>query len=83
MRRFFKRLNPVDIMFDSLREQAYKTGFKNGENAAIESLRDRQKYDCINLTKQEKEEVMQYLINNNLEFGYNVENGGFYVLKRR
>lgn len=83
MKNFFKRLNPVDIMFDSLREQAYKTGFKNGENAVIESLRDRQKYDCRNLTEQEKEEVMQYLINNNLEFGYNVENGGFYVLKRR
>jgi hypothetical protein len=83
MKRFFKRFNPVDVMFNSLREQAYKTGLEVGENLAIESLRDRQKYDCRNLTEQEKEEVMQYLINNNLEFGYNVENGGFYVLKRK
>jgi hypothetical protein len=83
MRRFFKRFNPVDTMFNSIREQAYKIGLEVGENLAIESLRDRQKYDCRNLTEQEKEEVMQYLINNNLEFGYNVENGGFYVLKRR
>jgi hypothetical protein len=83
MKRFFKRFNPVDAMFNSIREQAYKTGLEVGEHLAIESLRDRQKYDCRNLTEQEKEEVMQYLINNNLEFGYNVENGGFYVLKRR
>ena len=35
-----------------------------------------------NLTPKEKEMVMSFLIENNLEFGYNVASGGFYVLKK-
>jgi hypothetical protein len=62
---------------------SFNRGYRAGVEEGFEIANEKKRYDCRNLTEQEKEEVMQYLINNNLEFGYNVENGGFYVLKRR
>jgi hypothetical protein len=50
---------------------------------AIDELRDAQKYNCIHLTEEEKSEVMKYLSDNNLEFGYDVIEGGFYILKKQ
>ena len=49
---------------------------------AIYELRNAQRYNCVNLTQEEKDEVMKYLVDNNLEFGYNVESG-FYIVKKR
>lgn len=62
---------------------SFNRGYRSGIEEGFEIANEKKRYTCINLTEQEKEEVMQYLINNNLEFGYNVENGGFYVLKRK
>jgi hypothetical protein len=62
---------------------SFNRGYRSGIEEGFEIANEKKRYTCINLTEQEKEEVMQYLINNNLEFGYNVENGGFYILKRK
>lgn len=66
-----------------MRNEAFERGENCGVKMAIDELRDAQKYDCINLTEKEKAEVMKYLIDNNLEFGYNVIEGGFYIMKKR
>lgn len=63
-------------------DNSFEMGVKHGVKYAIDELRDIQKYKCINLTPEEKEKVMSFLIENNLEFGYDFESGGFYVLKR-
>jgi len=64
-----------------IRNEAYERGEKHGRITAINDLRDAQKYNCTNLTEEEKDEVMKYLSDNNLEFGYNVIDGGFYIVK--
>ena len=72
--------------YDELRRmknEAFERGENCGVQMAIDELRDAQKYDCINLTQEEKSEVMKYLTDNNLEFGYNVIEGGFYIMKKR
>jgi hypothetical protein len=74
--------NAVDDYIKSVRDSNYSAGLNVGMQTAIDELRDVQKYECINLTPEEKEKVMTFLIENNLEFGYNVESGGFYVLKK-
>lgn len=74
--------NIIDDYLKSLMHDNYSAGVKVGTQTAIDELRDIQKYDCINLTDSEKENVMSFLIDNNLEFGYNVERGGFYILKK-
>lgn len=74
--------NPVDNYIKSIRDSNYSAGLIVGTQTAIDELRDIQKYDCINLTQEEKQKVMEFLIENNLEFGYDFESGGFYVLKR-
>jgi len=74
--------NPVDNYIKSIRDSNYSAGLIVGTQTAIDELRDIQKYDCINLTQEEKQKVMEFLIENNLEFGYHFESGGFYVLKR-
>ena len=73
--------NVVDDYIKLVRDSNYSAGLKVGTQTAIDELRDVQKYECINLTSEEKEKVMSFLIENNLEFGYNLESGGFYVLK--
>lgn len=74
--------NAVDDYIKSIRDNNYSAGLKVGTQTAISELRDIQKYNCINLTPAEKEKVMSFLIENNLEFGYDVQSGGFYVLKK-
>jgi hypothetical protein len=65
-----------------MKNEAFDRGEKCGIYMAIDELRDAQRYNCINLTQEEKDEVMKYLVDNNLEFGYNVESG-FYIVKKR
>jgi hypothetical protein len=66
-----------------MKNKAFDRGEKCGIYMAIDELRDAQRYNCINLTEAEKDEVMKYLVDNKLEFGYNVEEGGFYIVKKR
>jgi hypothetical protein len=65
-----------------MKNEAFERGTKLGIKTGIDYLRDAQKYNCTNLTKEEKSEVMRYLIDNNLEFGYDVIDGGFYIVKK-
>ena len=65
-----------------MKNEAFDRGEKLGRETAIDDLRDAQRYNCINLTQEEKDEVMKYLVDNNLEFGYNVDEG-FYIVKKR
>ena len=65
-----------------MKNEAFERGEKYGRETAIDDLRDTQRHNCINLTQEEKDEVMKYLVDNNLEFGYNVESG-FYIVKKR
>ena len=74
--------NVVDDYMKSIIDSNYSAGVIVGTQTAIDELRDIQNYECINLTPEEKEMVMSFLIENNLEFGYNAESGGFYVLKK-
>jgi len=62
---------------------SFNRGYRSGIEEGFEIANEKKRYTCINLTEQEKDIVMQFLEDNNLEFGYDVENGGFYVLKRR
>jgi hypothetical protein len=66
-----------------MKNEAFERGEKCGIYMAIDELRDAQRYNCINLTQEEKDEVMKYLVDNKLEFGYNVDEGGFYIVKKR
>jgi hypothetical protein len=65
-----------------MKNEVFDRGVNCGIRIAIDELRDAQKYNCVNLTQEEKDEVMKYLVDNNLEFGYNVESG-FYIVKKR
>jgi hypothetical protein len=65
------------------KEASFNRGYRAGIEEGFEIANEKKRYTCRNLTEQEKEEVMQFLEDNNLEFGYDVENGGFYVLKRK
>ncbi len=73
------RLNIIDNYIN----RVFESGVKEGIEQAIDDLRDVQKYKCFNLSSEEKQKVMNFLIKNNLEFGYSFEHGGFYVLKRK
>ena len=66
-----------------MKNEAFNRGEAVGIKMAIDELRDAQRYNCINLTQEEKDEVMKYLVDNKLEFGYNVHEGGFYIVKKR
>ena len=66
-----------------LKEEAFERGFNCAKELAVEFLRDKQQYNCRKLNDIEKEMVMNFLIENNFEFGYHYEDGGFYVLKTR
>jgi hypothetical protein len=65
-----------------MRLDSFERGFRVGQKEAIDALRDTQQYNCKSLNDFEKAIVMKFLDEYNLEFGYNVEEGGFYVLKR-
>jgi hypothetical protein len=66
-----------------MKNEAFERGEKYGRETAIDDLRDAQKYNFTNLTEEEKDTVMKYLIDNNLEFGYDVIERGFYILKKQ
>jgi hypothetical protein len=66
-----------------IKNESFERGEKHGREMAVEELRNAQRYNCINLTQEEKDTVMKYLTDNNLEFGYNVIEGGFYILKKQ
>ena len=66
-----------------MKNEAFDRGENCGVKMAIDELRDAQRYNCTNLTEEEKDEVMKYLVDNKLEFGYNVDEGGFYIMKKR
>lgn len=82
----FPRIFPYQLVHDDdLREKSndsFERGYRAGKRDAIESLRSIQAYDCSTLTEDEHTMVMRFLIENNLEFGYNVDAGGFYVTKK-
>jgi hypothetical protein len=65
-----------------IKNESFERGEKHGREMAIEELRNAQRYNYVNLTQEEKDEVMKYLVDNNLEFGYNIESG-FYIVKKR
>jgi hypothetical protein len=65
-----------------MKNEVFERGEKYGRETAIDDLRDAQRYNCVNLTQEEKDEVMKYIVDNKLEFGYNVESG-FYIVKKR
>ena len=50
--------NVVDDYIKLVRDSNYSAGLKVGTQTAIDELRDVQKYECINLTSEEKEKVM-------------------------
>ena len=81
----FPRIFPYQLIHDDdLKEKSndsFERGYRAGKRDAIESLRGIQAYDCSTLTEDEKEMVMNFLIENNLQFGYDVSSGGFYILK--
>ncbi len=80
------RIFPYQLIHDDvlkdMRNESFERGYRAGKRDAIDSLRSIQAYDCNTLTEDEKEMVMSFLIENNLEFGYDFESGGFYVLKK-
>jgi hypothetical protein len=82
----FPRIFPYQLIHDDdLREksnESFERGYRTGKRDAIESLRNIQAYDCKTLTEDEHTMVMRFLIENNLEFGFNVDAGGFYVIKK-
>lgn len=82
----FPRIFPYQLIHNddlkSMRNGSFERGYRAGKRDAIESLRSVQAYDCNTLTNDEREMVMSFLVENNLEFGYNVDAGGFYVIKK-
>jgi hypothetical protein len=82
----FPRIFPYQLIHDDdlrdMRNESFERGYRAGKRDAIESLRNVQAYDCNTLTEDERTMIMDFLIEHNLEFGYNVDAGGFYVLKK-
>jgi hypothetical protein len=79
---FGKYRKPKQNIVDDYINSGFESGVKQGIKQAIDELRDVQKYKCFNLSLEEKQKVMKFLIENNLEFGYSLEHNGFYVLKK-
>ena len=81
----FPRIFPYQLIHnDNLKEksnESFERGYRAGKRDAIDFLTDIQKYDCETLTEAERDMVMDFLQENNLQFGYDVSSGGFYVLK--
>lgn len=80
------RIFPYQLIHDDdLKDKhndSFERGYRSGKRDAIDSLRSIQAYDCKTLTEEEHTMVMNFLIENNLEFGYNVDAGGFYIIKK-
>ena len=82
----FPRIFPYQLIHNddlrSMRNGSFERGYRTGKRDTIDSLRGIQAYDCNTLTEDEHTMVMNFLIEHNLEFGYNIDARGFYVLKR-
>lgn len=82
----FPRIFPYQLIHNDdlkdMRNGSFERGYRAGKRDAIDSLRGMQAYDCKTLTEDERTMVMNFLIENNLEFGYNIDAGGFYILKK-
>jgi hypothetical protein len=81
------RIFPYQLIHDDnlkdMRNESFERGFNSAKRESIEFLTDKQKYDCKTLTKKEKSMIMDFLEKHNFQFGYDVSNGGFYVLKTK
>ena len=81
----FPRIFPYQLIHDdNLKEksnESFERGYRAGKRDAIDSLTNFQKYDYRTLTEAERDMVMDFLQEHNLQFGYDVSSGGFYVLK--
>jgi hypothetical protein len=85
-------MNPLSFLDDlpsisnnkakQMRIDSFERGFRVGKEEAIDILRDKQKHDCRSLDEFERAMIMKFLEDHNLEFGYNIIEGGFYILKR-
>jgi hypothetical protein len=82
----YPRIFPYQLVHDDdLKEksnESFERGYRAGKRDAVDALRSVQAYDCDTLTESEREMVMSFLVEHNLEFGYNVDAGGFYVIKK-
>jgi len=82
----YPRIFPYQLIHDDdLKEksnESFERGYRAGKRDAVDALRSVQAYDCDTLTESEREMVMSFLVEHNLEFGYNVDAGGFYVIKK-
>jgi hypothetical protein len=65
-----------------LKDESFQRGEDFGKNLAIEELRNIQKHECINLSTDEKDMIMNFLNTHNIEFGYDLFKKGFYIMKR-
>ena len=81
------RIFPYQLIHDDvlrdMKLDSFERGFLLAKRESIEFLTDKQKYDCKPLTGDEWEIVMEFLEEHNLQFGYDVSNGGFYILKTK
>lgn len=81
------RIFPYQLIHDDdlrdMRNESFERGYKSAKRESIEFLTDKQKYDYKTLTQDEREMVMNFLKEHNLEFGYDISSGGFYVLKTK
>lgn len=81
----FPRIFPYQLIHNddlkSMRNGSFERGYRAGKRDAIDSLTDIQNYNCKTLTETEQTMVMNFLQEHDLQFGYDVSSGGFYVLK--
>ena len=83
----FPRIFPYQLILihdDDLKDmhnESFERGYRAGKRDAIDSLTNFQKYDYRTLTETEHTMVTNFLQEHNLQFGYDVSSGGFYVLK--
>lgn len=82
-----RRIFPYQLIHDDvlkdMRNESFERGYQTAKRDSIEFLTDKQKLDCRSLTGDEWEMVIKFLEKYNLQFGYDVSNGGFYVLKTK
>ena len=72
-----------DDVLKDMRNESFERGYQTAKRDSIEFLTDKQKLDCRSLTGDEWEMVIKFLEKYNLQFGYDVSSGGFYVLKTK
>ena len=65
------------------KQGSFERGYKLGVEEGFAISEDKKKIRLRHLTQEERDMVMIFLKENNLEFGYNVNMGGFYVAKQK